>query len=159
MYFFKKNFLYFLLILCLLVLFVAYYIEYILGHQPCKLCLIERIPYIITILAILFVLKFKDYEKKVYILISILFLISIIISLYHLGIELNIFEETIFCSVDNQGKILSKEELLNLLNKPAISCKNVTFKLFGLSLTSYNILLSLIILLNSIKFYREYEKN
>ena len=75
--------------------------------------------------------KFKDYEKKVYILISILFLISIIISLYHLGIELNIFEETIFCSVDNQGKILSKEELLNLLNKPAISCKNVTFKLFG----------------------------
>ena len=71
MYFFKKNFLYLLLILCFLVLFVAYYIEYILDHQPCKLCLIERIPYIITILAILFVLKFKDYEKKVFILIRV----------------------------------------------------------------------------------------
>ena len=159
MNFFKKNYLNFLLVICLIVLFIAFYIEYVLGHLPCNLCLIERIPYMVTILIILFTFKFKDYKKKIYLLIFFLFFISTLISLYHLGIEQEIFSESLFCNSNDQGRSLSKEEILKQLKELPISCKNVTFKLFDLSLTTYNILLSLIIFLTSIKMYQNYGKN
>ena len=45
------------------------------------------------------------------------------------------------------------------LSKQTISCKDVTFRIFGLSLTSINIIVSLIIIIMSIKAYTKYEKN
>ena len=146
-------------LISIIALSSAFFIEYILGHQPCNLCLIERIPYALTIIFILFILKFKKYEKVFFLFISILFLILTIVSLYHLGIEQEVFKESLLCSLNNNEKILSKEDLLNQLKQIPISCKNVTFKLFGLSLTTYNVLLSLIIFLLSIKQYQNYGKN
>ena len=159
MYLSKKIFLIFLFIFCLAALLIALYIEYILGHQPCNLCLIERIPYALTIIFIILILKFKKYEKVFFLFTSIIFLILTIISLYHLGIEQGVFKESLFCSLNNNQEILSKEDLLNQLNQMPISCKNVTFKLFSLSLTTYNILLSLVIFLLSIKQYQNYDEN
>ncbi len=159
MYLSKKIFLIFLFIFCLAALLIALFIEYILGHQPCNLCLIERIPYALTIFFILLILKFKKYEKVFFLFTSVLFLILAVISLYHLGIEQGVFKESMFCSLNNNQEILSKEDLLNQLNQMPISCKNVTFKLFGLSLTTYNVLLSLIIFFLSIKQYQNYNEN
>ena len=159
MYLSKKIFIVLLFIVCLAALLIASYIEYILGHQPCNLCLIERIPYALTIIFILFILKFKKYEKVFFLFTSVLFLILSVISLYHLGIEQEVFKESMFCSLNNNQEILSKEDLLNQLNQMPISCKNVTFKLFGLSLTTYNVLLSLIIFFLSIKQYQNYNEN
>tara|TARA_Y100000992_G_scaffold1448_1_gene970 strand:- start:27 stop:509 length:483 start_codon:yes stop_codon:yes gene_type:complete len=159
MYLSKKIFLIFLFIFCLTALSIALYIEYVLGHQPCNLCLIERIPYALTIFFIILILKFRKYEKVFFLFTSVLFLILTIISLYHLGIEQGVLKESIFCSLNNNQEILSKEDLLNQLNQMPISCKNVTFKLFGLSLTTYNVLLSLIIFLLSIKQYQNYDEN
>ena len=115
MYLSKKIFIVLLFIVCLAALLIASYIEYILGHQPCNLCLIERIPYALTIIFILFILKFKKYEKVFFLFISILFLILTIVSLYHLGIEQEVFKESLLCSLNNNEKILSKEDLLNQL--------------------------------------------
>ena len=159
MYLSKKIFLIFLFVFCLAALLIALYIEYILGHKPCNLCLIERIPYALTIIFIILILKFKKYEKVFFLFTSIIFLILTIISLYHLGIEQGVFKESLFCSLNNNQEILSKEDLLNQLNQMPISCKNVTFKLFSLSLTTYNILLSLVIFLLSIKQYQNYDEN
>ena len=159
MYLSKKIFLIFLFIFCLAALLVALYIEYILGHQPCNLCLIERIPYVLTIFFIILILKFKKYEKFFFLFTSALFLILAFISLYHLGIEQGVFKESLFCTLNNNQEILTKEDVLNQLNQMPISCKNVTFKLFGLSLTTYNVLLSLIIFLLSIKQYQNYDEN
>ena len=155
----KKNFLDILLIFCFIVLFSALYIEYILGHQPCNLCLIERIPYIITILLIIFVYKFKKYKKNLFLFLSLLFLGSTIVSIYHFGIEQEFFKESLFCNISSQDEALTKEEILIQLKNMPISCKNVTFKLFGLSLTTYNILLSFIIFIISINQFQNYEKN
>ena len=159
MNFFKKNYLNFLLVICLIVLFIAFYIEYVLGHLPCNLCLIERIPYMVTILIILFTFKFKDYKKKIYLLVCFLFFISTLISLYHLGIEQEIFSESLFCNSNDQGRSLSKEEILKQLKELPISCKNVTFQIFGLSLTTYNIVISLLLTTILIKIYFGYEKS
>ena len=153
----------FYLKLILLISFVsiisAYFIEYGLGYQPCNLCLIERIPYGLTIFLITLNYFFKKNEKFIILLLIITFLFSLVISIYHFGIEQGFFEESAVCGVKNAIEIISKEELLKQLQQKTVSCKDVTFKIFGMSLTSINILISLIILIILIKIFMFYEKN
>ena len=137
----------------------AYFIEYGLGYQPCNLCLIERIPYGLTIFLKTLNYFFKKNEKFIILLLIITFLFSLIISIYHFGIEQGFFEESTVCGVKNAIEIISKEELLKQLQQKTVSCKDVTFKIFGMSLTSINILISLIILIILIKIFMSYEKN
>jgi len=137
----------------------AYFIEYYLGHQPCNLCLIERIPYGLTIFLIIFNYFFKKSEKFIILLLILIFSFSLIISSYHLGIEQGFFEESTICGIKNAGEIISKDEILKQLQEKNISCKDVTFKVFGMSLTSFNIMLSLIILVTLARIFISYEKN
>ena len=144
MYNFKVEF---YLKLILLISFVsiifAYFIEYVLGHQPCNLCLIERIPYGLSIILIIVNYFLKKNEKFFILLLTITFFFSLIISIYHFGIEQGFFEESAVCSVKNLSEIISKEEILKQLQEKTVSCKDVTFRIFGLSLTSFNIMISL----------------
>ncbi len=135
----------------------AYFIEYVLGHQPCNLCLIERIPYVISIVLIIIYYKFQK-KKFIVLLLTLAFIFSFFISFYHFGIEQGFFEESTVCGIKDNTDILSKEELLMVLNEKSISCKDVTFRIFGLSLTSINIVISLIIIVILIKIYTTYEK-
>tara|TARA_B100001057_G_scaffold31852_1_gene28965 strand:+ start:257 stop:745 length:489 start_codon:yes stop_codon:yes gene_type:complete len=136
----------------------AYFIEYVLGHQPCNLCLIERIPYVISIVLIIIYYKFQKNKKFIVLLLTLAFIFSFFISVYHFGIEQGFFEESTVCGIKDNTDILSKEELLMVLNEKSISCKDVTFRIFGLSLTSINIVISLIIIVMLIKIYNTYEK-
>tara|TARA_B100000482_G_C12397913_1_gene215803 strand:+ start:87 stop:569 length:483 start_codon:yes stop_codon:yes gene_type:complete len=146
-------------LISIFALLSAFFIEYALGHQPCNLCILERLPYLLAIIIILINYKFNHFEKYFIFLIAIIFLAGTILSLYHLGIELGIVEESLLCNVKNGSNLLSKEEILKQLQEKNISCKDVTFKIFGLSLTSYNILISLIITFSATKIYLNYEKN
>ena len=137
----------------------AFFIEYILGHQPCNLCIFERIPYLLAIIIILFNFKFNKFEKFFILLLVIVFLFGTILSLYHLGIEQGFIQESLVCDLKSGSNLLSKEEILKQLQEKDISCKDVTFKIFGLSLTSYNILISLLISISSGKVYFDYGKN
>ena len=137
----------------------AFIIEYILGHQPCDLCLFERVPYLLAIIIILFNYQFNQFEKFFILLLLIVFLIGAILSLYHLGIEQGFIQESVVCDLKNGSNLLSKEEILKQLQEKNISCKDVTFKIFGLSLTSYNILISLLICIGIGKIYFDYGKN
>ena len=137
----------------------AYFVEYILGHQPCNLCLIERIPYGLSMILIILNYIFIKNEKLLIFLLLFTFLFSLIISVYHLGIEQGIFEESSVCGLQKNNEIISKEELLKELEKKTVSCKDVTFKFFGLSLTSINIILSIFLLGLLTKILFSYEKN
>ena len=137
----------------------AYFIEYILGHQPCNLCLIERIPYVLSIILIILNYFLEKNEKFIILLLIIIFAFSLIISIYHFGIEQGFFEESAVCGIKNSAEIISKDELLKQLQEKNISCKDVTFRIFGLSLTSINIFISLIIIIMLIKVYIKNEKN
>ena len=145
-------------LLCLISIISAYFIEYILGHQPCNLCLIERIPYALGL--ILIILNYTLIKKDQYIilLLILIFAFSLIISIYHFGIEEGFFEESSVCGVKNVTDTISKEELLKQLSKKTISCKDVTFKIFGLSLTTINIVISLIVTVILTKIFIKYEK-
>ena len=156
----SKNLLIKLIFLMSVIALVsAFFIEYVLGHQPCNLCILERIPYLLAIIIILLNFKFSHYEKFFILLLSIIFLAGAIISLYHLGIEQGFIQESLVCDLKSGSNLLSKEEILKQLQEKNVSCKDVTFKIFGLSLTSYNILISLLITISTGKVYFNYEKN
>jgi disulfide bond formation protein DsbB len=135
----------------------AYFIEYILDHQPCNLCLIERIPYGLSIILIISNYTFIKKEKFTILLLILVFTFSFIISFYHFGIEQGFFKESSVCGLKNASDIISKEELLKQLQVKNISCKDVTFKIFGFSLTAVNIILSLFLTFILTKIFINYE--
>ena len=142
----------------LVSLISAYFVEYILEHQPCNLCLVQRIPYGLSIILVIINYLFRKNEKFIILLLILIFSFSFMISFYHFGIEQGFFDESSLCTLKNNSNIISKEELLKILNERSISCKDVTFKIFGLSLTSVNIIISIIIIFILIKIYNTYEK-
>ncbi len=145
-------------IVSIISLISAYFIEYVLGHQPCNLCLIERIPYGLSIILVISNYIFKGKEKLIILLLVLSFLFSLLISIYHFGIEKGFFEESAICTMKNTTEIISKEQLLEQLPERIISCKDVTFRFFGFSLTTINILISLILSILLVKLYKNYEK-
>jgi len=155
----KKNFFIITFLVSLFVLISAYFIEYVLGHQPCNLCLIERIPYMGALIIIIINYKFNHLEKYLILLLAFVFLAGTLISLYHLGIEQGFIKESFVCDLKNSSKILTKEEILQQLKEKMVSCKDVTFKIFGFSLTTLNIIISLLITIFFSKIYLGYEKN
>ena len=142
-----------------LVLISAFVIEYGLGHQPCNLCLYERIPYILSILLIIKILFFKKYEKITLFILFLIFTASAILAFYHFGIEQGFFSESFICKVGDLSGTLSKEQLLEQLNKNSISCKDVSFRVLGLSLATINTILSIILSVIFLKLFLNYAKN
>ena len=157
----SKNELYLkiILIISFTALIFAFFVEHILGHQPCNLCIIERIPYGISIILIAIIFIIKKNQKFLTLLLILTFAFSFIISFYHYGIEQGFFEESTVCNARNFTESITKEDLLKELSKKAISCKDVTFRFFGFSLTSINVVLSLLFIITLIKIFIKYEKN
>ena len=148
-----------ILLISIIALISAFFIEFILGHQPCNLCILERIPYFLAIIVILLNYKFIEFEKFFILFLTIIFLFGTALSLYHLGIEQGLIQESLVCDLKSGSNLLSKEEILKQLQEKSVSCKDVTFKIFGLSLTSYNILISTLITFGAGKIYFNYDQN
>ena len=148
-----------ILLFSIFSLIAAYFIQYVLKHQPCNLCLIERIPYFFSIIVISICLFTNKFEKLSLIILSLIFFSATLIAFYHFGIEQGFIKESLVCDLENENNNLSKEALLNQLKKMPISCKNVTFKIFGLSLATFNILINLILGVITTKLFLTYEKN
>ena len=130
----------------ILSLSIAYFIQYVLGHKPCNLCIIERIPYIAAIILISLIFILNRYQKIMSSLILIFFVFGVIVSFYHFGIEQGFFSESLICELGD-SKPSNKEELLNQLNKEEIvSCKEVTFRFLGLSLATLNTFISVFLI-------------
>ena len=153
-----KTFIKIIFLVSLFSIISAYFIEYVLGHQPCNLCLIERIPYGLAMVLIIFSHISIKNERFIILLIILVFFFSLVISFYHFGIEQGIFEESAVCGLKETSNIVSKEELLKQLQVKNVSCKDVTFRIFGFSLTSLNIVISLILIIFLSKFFKNYEK-
>ena len=141
-----------------IALISAFFIEYVLGHQPCNLCLIERIPYGLSIMIIMSIFLIKKNQKFFVLLLILTFAFSFAISFYHFGIEQGFFQESSVCGVNSLTESITKEDLLKQLSEKTISCKDVTFRIFGLSLTSINIVISLLIIITLLKIFNKYEK-
>ena len=154
-----KTILNLILLFSIFALVAAYFIQYVMGHQPCNLCLIERIPFMVTIVIILLTLLFKKFEKVSLIALSLIFFILTLISFYHFGIEQGFIKESLVCDLNVKNDALTKEALLNQLKENTISCKDVTFRILGFSLATINIFISLFLSVITLKLFLNYEKN
>ena len=147
------------LIFSILSLSIAYFIQYVFGHKPCNLCLIERIPYIASVILISLIFIINKFEKIIAIIILLLFIFGSIVSFYHFGIEQGFFSESLVCDLANNTN-LSKEQLLKQLeSSTTVSCKDVTFRVLGFSLATINTIISIILSVIMIKVINNYDKN
>ena len=153
-----NSFLKIIFFISLISLSSALFIEYVLGYQPCNLCLMQRIPYGLSIILIILNYFFKKNEQFIVLLLIFTFSFSFMISFYHFGIEQDFFEDSAICGLKNTSDMISKEEILKQLQILTISCKDVTFKIFGFSLTMINMLISLILVILLINIFKNYEK-
>jgi len=142
-----------------MVLISAYVIEYKFDHKPCKLCLYERIPYFLSILLIAKIFFIKIFERPTLLILSLVFVISSVLAFYHFGIEQGFFNESLVCAAGNLSETLTKEELLEQLNKNTISCKDVSFRMFGFSLAAINTIFSVALSAIFARMYINYGKN
>ena len=137
----------------------ALIVQYWLGHEPCRLCLYERIPYFLSILLITKIFFIKKYERITLLILFLVFMSSTALAFYHFGIEQGFFSESLACTTGDLSKTLSKEELLQQLKQNSIGCKNVSFRILGLSLAAINTIFSLVLGVIFLRLFMNYEKN
>ena len=155
----NKKFLFSILVFICLILISAFIIEHQLGYAPCKLCLYERIPYFLSIPLIIKMLFIKKYERIALLILFLVFISSTALAFYHFGIEQGFFSESLACTTGDLSKILSKEELLQQLKQNSISCKDVNFRILGMSLAAINTIFSLILSVIFLRLFMNYEKD
>ena len=151
----RKNFYLLIFIYSITALLSAIYIEKVLGYLPCKLCIYQRIPFLIAIFICFLGYNYIKSDKILTALI-VTFTLSTILGGYHFGIENNIFEEYAGCANTNID-ITNKEKIMETLGMFK-NCKNVEFSILGISLSGLNFLTSLLIVLFSLRALI-YEKN
>ena len=143
-----------------LSLIIAYFIQYILGHKPCNLCLIERIPYLVALIFISLIFMINKFEKLIAGIVMLFFIFGALVSFYHVGVEQGFFSEPLVCNLGVSNENLSKEALLKQLESNSIvSCKDVTFTFFGLSLATINTVISVILSGIMMQVIKNYGKN
>ena len=157
----QTNNIFFIVILVIISLTIisALIIQYWLGHDPCKLCLYERIPYFLSMLLLIKIIFIKKYERIILLILFLVFMSSTTLAFYHFGIEQGFFSESLACTTGDLSKTLSKEELLEQLKQNRISCKDVSFRILGFSLAAINTIFSLILSVIFIMLFLNYEKN
>jgi disulfide bond formation protein DsbB len=155
----NKKILFSILVFTSLVLVSAFIIEHQLGHKPCKLCLYQRIPYFLSMLLIIKMLFIKKYERVTLLILFLVFISSAVLAFYHFGIEQGFFSESLACTAGDLSETYSKEQLLEQLKQNTISCKDVSFRIFGLSLATINTIFSLALSVIFIRLFMNYEKN
>jgi len=149
-----------ILALSIISLAIAYFIEYFLGHKPCNLCLIERIPYFAAVILISMVFIVNKFERVFAGSVMLFFIFGAIVSFYHVGIEQGFFSEALVCDLGNANNSLAKEDLLKQLeNNTIVSCKDITFEFLGLSLATINTVLSILLSGIMLKVVKNYGQN
>jgi len=148
-----------LLIFSVFALITAYFIQYFLGHEPCNLCLIERVPYFAAVILTSLIFFLNKHEKLISLVVGLFFVFGAVVSFYHFGIEQGFFNESLVCDLDVNKTAVSTKDLLKQLEKEVVSCKDVTFRLLGLSLATFNTIISTIISVIMFKIVINYEKN
>ena len=145
-----------LLFINISILLSAYYIQYVLKVPPCPMCQYQRIPYYLAIVVLGgFFFNIMNFKKLILVLIFLSF-INIAISFYHIGIEQGFFTELSSCK-DDLGANNTQELLKKLSNKGIVSCKEVSFRIFGFSLATLNFLVNIALIL-FYSFILKYEK-
>jgi disulfide bond formation protein DsbB len=129
----------------------AYFFEYVLDYQPCPLCLTQRIPYYVAIpvaTAVAIAAHTGAPQRLLaagLVVVAIAMLIGAGLGVYHSGVEWKWWAGPSDCSgpVTSFG---SAGSLLQTIEQtPVVRCDEAAWRLLGLSLAGYNVIISLAI--------------
>ena len=126
-------------LLCLLTIFSAYIIEIFAKVPPCKLCIYQRIPYLIIIFVGIVSLIFK--KEIIFLYFSLfIFFINFVISFFHSLVERKLISYDVGCSSSNENFEDIESLRMSLENTPIAKCDEIIFSIFGLSLANINLI-------------------
>jgi disulfide bond formation protein DsbB len=124
----------------------ALFMQYVLGHEPCKLCTYQRIPYYIIIFLGLMTFFFPKIIKISFILLGLLLMAEFFVSNYHTLSTYEIIEYNGCQSAKIPSDINQLKEAL-MSDSLIVNCSNANLKFFGLPLSLYNTFFSLMFLI------------
>jgi disulfide bond formation protein DsbB len=125
--------------------------QFIGGLDPCELCLMERWPYYAALLvaALGFSIHQHGPRRVAMWLLALLFVASIGLAAYHVGVEQHWIAGPTACT-GGIGGASSPEQLLQMLqSRQPVQCDVVQWSLFGVSLAGLNLIASLVLLVFS----------
>ena len=138
--------------------------EYIFGFAPCSLCLIQRYPHILVAITSAWLIFFRTHNFLLYPANTLVMALSVILASYHVGVEQSIFQGPQSCSSSNLSLVSEKsaEALLKeILNTSVVRCNEVTWSFMGLSMATWNLILSIALFLgwgvSSLRFLRFFQ--
>ena len=120
--------------------------ENVFGFDPCSLCLIQRYPHILVAVTSVWLIFFRTHNVFLYPVNTLVMASSIILASFHVGVEQSIFQGPQSCSSSNLSLVSEKsaEALLKeILNTSVIRCNEVTWSFMGLSMATWNLILSI----------------
>jgi len=127
----------------------AWYFQFVLGYQPCHLCLEQRIPYYVIVpLALVTAIAAAVRAPARLVaaglaIIVLAALCSAALGAYHAGVEWHWWEGPTECS-GGVSDLTAKGPLLDQIRAiRVVPCNEAAWRIFGLSLAGYNVLISL----------------
>ena len=143
--FIRKNSEYFLIIISFCILISTLLIEYVFDFPPCKLCIYQRIPYILIIMLGITLVFFRKKKEFLFVFI-ILQIINFLIASFHSLVERGVVEYEMNCT-STGADIQTIEELRTFLEKvPITKCNEILFSMMGLSLANFNLIVSILLI-------------
>ena len=137
--------------LCLLTIVSAYIVEIFAKVPPCKLCIYQRIPYLIIIFLGFVSLIFK--KEMIFLYLSLLiFFVNFFISFFHSLVERKIISYNTGCSSTNETFDNIESLRMSLENTPIAKCDEITFSIYGLSLANINLIILIFFIFFNILF-------
>jgi len=132
----------------LLVLGAALLSQYWGGLIPCELCLAQRWPWRVAIVAaaLMWLAGDKIPLTAAALILALVFFVSAGLGFYHVGVEQHWFAGPTACTATAGSTATTIEELRQqLLAAPVVMCDQVQWSLFGVSMAGWNVVASLVL--------------
>lgn len=117
--------------------------QYIVGLAPCHLCILQRWPHVAAI--VIGVIALITGWRPLALIGAAAAATSAAIGIYHTGVERGIFEGPTSCTSGAPGKMSSDQLFDQIMTAPLIRCDEVAWQFLGLSMASWNAVLSLVL--------------
>ena len=153
----SKNIFFLAVLFSIFAILSAFFMQYVLGHAPCKLCTYQRIPYYLIILIGFITLFFPKIIKITSFLLIFLLLAEFLVSNYHTLSTYEVISYSGCQSAEIPSDINQLKEAL-ISDTLIVNCSNANLKYFGIPLSIYNSFFSLMFLI-VIVFNAYKEKN
>jgi disulfide bond formation protein DsbB len=123
----------------------AYTAELGFGYEPCVLCLYQRVPYGVIIVLGIAAMFLQGAEARRWIVLAAAatFLAGAGIAFYHVGVEQLWWASAAPCGSSGEAVTTTQDLFAALQKKPVKSCGDIDWTLFGISMATYNVGVSL----------------